>query len=214
MRAEIRKRAPDGLRVARVQLVEGQETGIIESQMRSQDFVRLARKGFAPRLRFSIGYMGDLKHRTFGDGIGRFSVDLAKGQVLITPRLSFIFGGQGTRYPSPHNLFQSIHSDDAKEWELTTTIGVGISRAIERPHFYFSVGGAVDVGWFTQFNAIHDSKVLFSFSGAATVGVRLNQRAALFIETETGLWLIPHTLARTLAPLPFVTAVTGLRIQL
>jgi hypothetical protein len=169
--------------------------------------------------------MGNLKYRSDGDGIGRIAVEVAKGGLLLTPRLSFIGGGQGSRYPSPGRFFCRAYEevDAGNEFdcrsEFAVTAGLAVSRSLERRWFAFAVGGAFDVGWLGRYGneagvSARKTDAVFSFSADATIGARMSSRVLLFLELDTGLWLERQALARTLAPDPFVSLLAGVRVEL
>jgi hypothetical protein len=200
---EIRKRSPDGLRIARVRISDGDERALDENRMQSLDYVRLARKGFNPRLRIAVGYNWGSFASPYGGLMGHLSVDLAARHVIVSPRITAGITGWSAGSPP----------DVVGVGESFVGGGLALAYPWERARWFLALGGGVDLGAIWQ-EALGRSQIAFAFNVSlqGTVGLRLYRGLSVALDLEPGL-LFPRTDAG-LVTRPNYNVLLGVRYDL
>jgi uncharacterized caspase-like protein len=190
---ELRKRSPDGLRVARVHIAEGQERELAELRMEQIDYVRLARKGVNPRIRIAAGYTMGLFSSSAGGMAGHLSVDVAARRFVLSPRFSFGFDIYDVQLPKGAQIIERVGNSETLLPSIMTVhegfLGGGLAASYpwERLRYFFAVGGGVDLGgWWQASQGATERDFAVLLSAQLTAGVRLFHGLGVELDIEPG----------------------------
>src|SRR5262249_19775970 len=161
--------SPDGLRLVRVHIVDGQERELSELRMDHIDYVRLAGKGFNPRLRIALGYNTGTFGNPDGGMMSHFSVELAALHVLISPRLTVGFTIGDYRLPKGIQLVERLPDGSLQlvpnvvtAHEGFAAVGLAAAYPWERLRYFLALGAGFDLGiWWQSSQGQTESVVAF-----------------------------------------------------
>ena len=183
---EVHKRAPSGLRLAKVRLASGEERELRESRMPQVEYVALARKGITPRLVLSVGWAGGLTAvrwtggsagNGLGTGIVRLGVGIAARSWVLTPRLTF--GFDNWKQDLSNNTKLAVD-------ELLFTWGLAAVHPWEFGRFGLRLGGAVDLGLIGQRVLQSNTALMGTLSGILGLSCRIHGGLGLALDFEPG----------------------------
>lgn len=179
---EIHKRTPRGLRLAKVQIIEGTERELRESRMPEIEYVRLAKKGVTPRVNIGGGYSFGLLANPSGAFLLRGSVDLAARRWVLSPRVTWANVGWSGLAPVGGLVVENAY-----------LVGLRAAYPWEWGRVSLSLGASIDVGVITQSSLGRQSTVVVGVASAtADLSVRLFRGLSLVSGVEVGASIAPY----------------------